>query len=54
MFLDDIELEKGASGRYNDKERHKTFIVYYFDIIDMEKGACGRYINRHKCMILIN
>ena len=50
-FLEYIELEKGACGRYNDNTTVKTLICYYFYNIEMEKGACGCYINRQTCMI---
>ncbi len=49
MFVEDIHQEKGACGRYKNKEKRKSIFII-FDNIDMEKGACGRYNNKHKSM----
>ena len=45
MIFENIQLGKGACGRYKD-ELKQIRIFITFDNIHLEKGACGRYKNK--------
>ena len=51
LFLDEIESEKGACGRYNDEEKHENIdSLLFVTILHWKKApAAAMTINKNPC-----